>query len=134
MQSHEHAVIGAFASAGAGIGLWGSDPAVLVAAIVAGTLVSVFVDLDHFLLARYYAGDWSHLRSCVTDPVYAFTRQEVVFADLPAMERERIATHLVIATVAVPALWTVASSVGAFVLAVLVVHIGCDLLRDAGLA
>jgi hypothetical protein len=134
MQSHEHAGIGGVIAVAVALWLWGlGDPLVFLAAVGFGVFVSVFVDLDHFVLARYYTGDWSVLRTCLTDPVYAFTRQEAIFADLPDMEHARLASHVVIVGLAVPSLAVVRPTLATFTLVVLVVHVGCDLLRDHGL-
>ncbi|MFC6905454.1 hypothetical protein [Halalkalicoccus tibetensis] len=134
MYSHEHAaiggVVGALAAAllarerslSAKIALW-----------IYGLLLSVFVDLDHFLIARVKAGDWSHFTKAVSDPVRAFTDQELVFPDL-AIHGERIATHLLIGGALVALLRPVDRTLAAFSAVVLAAHVLADVLREFGLA
>ena len=137
MYSREHFVLGAVVS---GIGVAAlraafSTPA-LAALFAYGVLLSVFIDLDHFAVARRHAGDWSHLRACVSDPVFAFTEQDEVFAGVPEQQirTERLLSHALIGGALTAALWFASVPVALFTAAVVYVHVVADLLRDAGLA
>lgn len=137
MKSPEHAVLGA-ATAGLlvvalpEIGI----PLEALALFAYGVVLSVFVDLDHFLLARYHAGDWSHFRRCATDPVFAFTQQEQVFdgVDTDTLETHRLLTHAVIGTGLVGATFLLSPIYAVFTAVVLSVHVVADLLRDREIA
>ena len=137
MKSHEHAVLGALASVALVLGLPGvSLPLEAVGLVAYGVLLSVFIDLDHFVAARLHAGDWSHLRKCVTDPVFAFTEQEQVFegVDTNTLETHRLLSHMVGGGALVVATALLAPLYGLFTAVVLYVHVTADLLRDGGLA
>jgi hypothetical protein len=137
MKSPEHAVLGAIASGILVAVLSGISVPLEAAVLFAyGLVLSVFVDLDHFLVARYHAGDWSHLRRCVTDPVFAFTEQEQVFegVDTRTLEVHRLLSHVLLggALVGVLALFELIYAL--FTAVVLYVHVVADLLRDAEIA
>ena len=137
MKSPEHAALGAVAAGILVVAL--PDVAVPLEAaglFAYGVLLSVFVDLDHFLLARYYAGDWSHLRRCATDPVFAFTQQEQVFegVDTRTLEVHRLLSHVLLGGALVGGLALVEPTYALFTAVVLYVHVVADLLRDGGIA
>ena len=134
MQSFEHASIGAVAGAAALFVLRRSSSLLSNALLWAyGVLLSVFIDLDHFVIARRHAGDWSHLRNAVTNPVWAFTQQEEVFPDL-WFPVERLLTHAVIGGV-LTLLWLpVSASVAVFTAVIVYAHVVADMLRETGLA
>lgn len=136
MKSPEHAVLGAVASGLLVLALPVSFPVEAAALLVYGVSLSVFVDLDHFLVARYHAGDWSHFRRCATDPVFAFTRQEEVFdgVDTRTLETHRLLTHALVGGALVGALALVSPTYARFTAAVLYVHVVADLLRDGEVA
>lgn len=137
MYSREHFLIG-IAVAGAGVvALRDAFSVPVLAALFAyGVLLSVFVDLDHFVVARRHAGDWSHLRDCVRDPVYAFTEQDEVFEGIPESQIriERLLSHALLGGALTAALWVVSPLVAGFTAVVLYAHVVADLLRDAGVA
>jgi hypothetical protein len=137
MKSPEHAVLGAVAS-GILVVVLPEITVPLEAAILFayGLVLSIFVDLDHFLLARYHAGDWSHLRRCVTDPVFAFTQQEQVFegVDTRTLEIHRLLSHVLLGGLLVGALAVFEPVYALFTAVVLYVHVVADLLRDAKIA
>ena len=134
MESLEHLAIGSLVSVLAVAVLWDTYPATVLAALVCyGVGLSVFVDLDHFVLARLRSGDWAHLRAVLRDPQNAIRGQEWIFADLEDFPRERLLSHALITVVLVSGLWFVDETIAAFTALVLVVHVGCDLLRDAEL-
>lgn len=132
MKSPEHAMLGAIASGIFVLALPISVPLEAAAWVAYGVVLSVFVDLDHFVLARYHAGDWSHLRRCVTDPVFALTEQERVFdgVDTRTLERHRLLSHLLVGGALVGALAVFSTAIAVFTAGVLYVHVVADLLRD----
>lgn len=137
MYSREHAAIGAVVSGLGVAALRAALPSPALAALFAyGLLLSVFIDLDHFLVARRHAGDWSHLRACVSDPVFAFTEQDEVFAGVPErrIRTERLLSHALVGGALTAALAAVSVPVALFTAAVVYVHVVADLLRDAGFA
>lgn len=130
MYSREHALVGAVTSAAALVPLAGRFALPWLAALFAyGVLLSVFVDLDHFLLARVRTGDWSHLRACLRRPRAALTDQEWIFDDLE-LERERLLTHALVGGALTAAGALVGPAVGVFTAVVVYVHVLADLLRD----
>ena len=134
MRSFEHASVGAVAGAVALFVLRRSSSLASNALLWAyGVLLSVFIDLDHFVIARRRAGDWSHLRAAVTNPVWAFTEQEEVFPDM-RFPVERLLTHAVLGGV-LTLLWLpVSATVAVFTAVVLYVHVVADVLRETGVA
>jgi hypothetical protein len=136
MKSPEHATLGALASGLLVAALPVSVPTEALALVVYGVLLSVFIDLDHFVVARYHAGDWSHFRRCVTDPKFAFTQQERVFdgVDTRTLETHRLLSHALVGGVLVGGLALVAPVYALFTAGVLYVHVVADLLRDGEIA
>lgn len=137
MKSHEHAVLGTLASVSLVFAFAEISFPLEAALLVAyGVLLSVFIDLDHFVAARLHAGDWSHLRRCVTNPVFAFTEQEQVFdgVDTNQLETHRLLSHALVGGVLVVATtFLLAPVYGLFTAVVLYVHVTADLLRDGGI-
>lgn len=134
MKSNEHAVAGAVASVLAARAVADDWPLPARAALVGyGLLLSVFIDLDHFVIARLKVGDWSHLQRCLSDPVWAFTDQGNVFPDIE-ITVQRLFTHALIGVALVFGLLLVSPVVALFTAAVVSVHVACDLLREIGLA
>lgn len=137
MKSAEHAILGGITAGVLVVALPGIDlPLEAFALFAYGLLLSVFVDLDHFLLARYHAGDWSHFRRCVTDPTFAFTQQERVFdgVDTRALEIHRLLSHALVGGALVAGAYLLAPIYAVFTAVVLYVHVVADLLRDGGIA
>lgn len=137
MKSAEHAILGGITAGVLVVALPGIDlPLEAFALFAYGLLLSVFVDLDHFLLARYHAGDWSHFRRCVTDPAFAFTRQEQVFdgVDGPTLETHRLLSHALVGGALVAGTFLVGPIYAVFTAIILYVHVVADLLRDGGVA
>ncbi|MFC7204124.1 metal-dependent hydrolase [Haloferax namakaokahaiae] len=134
MKSLEHAAVGLAVGAAAALVL--TPPGGLAALVVLAVLVSVFIDLDHFVLARFERGDWSNLRLAVTNPRVGLLEQEKVFEGFPRnFDLKRLLSHQLIGGVAVAGL-VLAGNVllAAFVGVVVYAHIVCDLLRDSGIA
>ncbi|WP_135535591.1 hypothetical protein [Halostella pelagica] len=137
MYSREHFAVGSVVSGLSVAVLRESFPTpVLIGLFAYGVFVSVFIDLDHFVVARRHAGDWSHLCACLTDPIFAFTEQDEVFEGVPGsqMRLERLLSHAVIGGVLTAALALVSVPVAAFTAVVVYAHVVADLVRDAGFA
>jgi hypothetical protein len=97
---------------------------------------SVFVDLDHFVIARAMSGDWSSLRRAVTNPRVGLVDQEQVFVDVdePRLRQYRLLSHLLIGGVLVALTAPLGLGLDAFVAVLLYAHVVADLVRDAELA
>lgn len=134
MRSHEHAAIGAAVGALAvtHLGRGRSLPAKL-ALWTYGLLLSVFIDLDHFLIARAKTGDWSHFTKAMGSPAWAFREQEQVFPDLE-IRLERLVSHALIGSVLVRLLRQMSRTLGAFSAVVLAAHVLADVLRELRIA
>jgi hypothetical protein len=135
--SPEHAAVGAVVSTVGAAVLWATTGfgALALAALFAwGVWLSVFVDLDHYLLARLHAGDWSHLRAALAAPGAALTEQEGTFESVEGIVPQRLLSHHLLGAALVVGLLALSVPVAAFTAAILYAHVVCDLLRDAGLA
>jgi hypothetical protein len=131
MKSTEHAVAGAVVSA---IGVLASGDRFSRSAKVLlwgyGVFLSVFIDLDHFVISRYKTGSWKWLFEALTNPKNAFTAPEWLFEDTN-MVFERLLSHAVIGGVLTLLSFAVAPFLAVFTPVVVYTHILCDLLRDA---
>ena len=134
MKSLEHAVVGAVVGTVAALAL--GPPGRVPLLVVVAVLLSVFVDLDHFLIARVERGDWQNLELAVTNPRVGLLEQERVFEEFDArFNLKRLFSHHLIGGVAVGGLALFgAASLAAFVGVVLYAHVVCDFLRDLGIA
>lgn len=92
--------------------------------------LGVGIDVDHFLIARLTTGEWAAVRRCLAEPRLVFLDQGEIFDPAAITERQRLLSHVVVAGVVVPAAALVDSTVGAFVAAVLYVHLLADLVWD----
>lgn len=137
MKSPEHAAIGAVVAGGAVVVLFPTAALVPTVALwVGGVLFSVFIDLDHFVIARAMRGDWSNLRRAVTNPRVGLVDQEQVFADVdePRLRQYRLLSHLLLGGVLVALASRLTVGLGVFVAVLLYAHVVADLVRDAELA
>lgn len=137
MKSGEHAAVGAVVGSVAALVLVGYSPLPLFVGFVAyGVLLSVFVDLDHFLLSRAVVGDWRHLRLAVTNPRIGLIEQEKVFEGYDDVLRpRRLLSHHVVGGVLAFGLVAIGSeTLAIFSAVVLYAHVLCDYLRDLGYA
>lgn len=129
MYSSHHAALSALA----GVALLpfvstGLGPVGVVAYAV---VLGVGVDFDHFLVARYNAGDWRALRACLADPRRVLFSQDEIFAPDEVRVVERLLTHVVLGGVVVAALLAGGLVDLAVVSAVvLYVHVLADLVWD----
>ncbi|WP_122088769.1 hypothetical protein [Halalkalicoccus subterraneus] len=134
MYSHEHAAIGALCGAlSVPVVARGRSPPAKLALWTYGLFLSVFVDLDHFLIARVKTGGWSHLVGAVHDPVRAFTDQESVFPDV-TIRLERLASHVLIGGALVRLLRPVSRPLARVSAVNLAAHVLADVLRELELA
>jgi hypothetical protein len=137
MKSPEHAAIGAVVGGGVVIVLF---PTVAlgptVALWVGGALLSVLVDLDHFVITRWMTGDWSNLRRAISDPRVGLIDQEAVFADVDErrLRQYRLLSHLLVGGVVVGVSSQLSGRIAVFAAVLLYAHVVADLLRDAELA
>ena len=134
MKSLEHAVVGAVVGVAAAVTL--RPPGSLTLLVAGAVTLSVFVDLDHFVLARAERGDWANLRLAVTNPRVGLLEQEKVFEEFGSdFNLKRLFTHHLVGGFAVGGLAVAgALSLAAFVGVVFYVHVFCDFLRDLGIA
>ena len=130
MRSTDHAGIGAVVGwVAIGVLARGRSLRTKLALWVYGVLLSVFVDLDHFVLARLKTGDWSHLRRAATHPTWALTSTKEVFPDV-SMKLERLTSHVIVGGILVLALRPVDRLFATYTAIVLYAHLLADLLHD----
>lgn len=134
MRSVEHATIGALCGAivvtllargrsvPAKLGLWSY-----------GLLLSVFIDLDHFVIARAKTGSWSYLTKALRHPIWAFTEQGAVFPDVE-MRVERLASHALIGGALFGLLRPFSRLLAVFSAIILGAHVLADVLRELRIA
>ena len=137
MKSPEHALVGAVVGTVAVTVLFPSTPLATQATLwTGGVLLSVFIDLDHFLIARRMTGDWSNLRRAVSNPRVGLVDQEQVFADVdePTLRQYRLLSHLLVGGLLIAVLSQVEARLAVLVAVLLYAHVVADLLRDAELA
>jgi hypothetical protein len=133
MKSVEHAAVGAVVSAVAVVFVPGVSLLGQAMLWSYGLLLSIFIDLDHFVIARVKVGDWHHLTDALGDLRVAFIDQELVFPDV-SITVERLLTHLLIGGALVGTLVFVSVPLAVFTAVVLYAHIVCDTLRASGVA
>jgi hypothetical protein len=93
-------------------------------------VVGVGIDLDHLLVARLNAGDWSALRGLLRSPAAAVLDQDAIFAEDDLWARQRLLSHHVIGGVLVAVLVPVSAYLAAFTALVLYAHVLADLVHD----
>jgi hypothetical protein len=130
VNSREHAALGAVVSGLGCLALAESHgPAALATLFVVGVGLSVFVDLDHFPIARLLAGDWSNLRRALADPVRTLSEPSYVFPEL-RFGQARLASHLLVGATLAGGALLVDPGLAAFLAAVIAAHVLADVLRD----
>lgn len=131
MHSTDHARIGALVGAlGIGVLARGRSVPEKLALWAYGVLLSVFIDLDHFAIARLKTGDWAHLRRAITHPIWALTRQEEVFPDV-GMTLERLASHVLVGGVLVLACRPFGRLLSTFTALTISAHLLVDVVHEA---
>jgi hypothetical protein len=98
--------------------------------ILYGTAVGVFIDLDHFVIARVNTGSWASLEFCLTNPGAAFVDQDRIFRQGDVGALSRLLSHLLLAGVVVPVLALASVPLALVTGAVLYVHIVTDVAWD----
>ena len=130
MRSTEHATIGALCGVLAvPLLARGRSLPTKLALWIYGLLLSVFIDLDHFVIARAKTGSWSYLTTALRHPVWAFTNQTQVFPDV-SMKLERLASHVLIGGALVALFHPVDLSFAVLSAIIVYAHVLADLLRD----
>lgn len=133
MRSTDHAGIGAVVGPVAiGALARGRSLRTKLALWTYGVLLSVLVDLDHFVLARLKTGHWSHLRRALAHPTWALTSTKEVFPDV-GMKLERLTSHVLVGGILVLALRPFDRLFATYTAIVLYAHLLADLLHDVGL-
>jgi hypothetical protein len=137
MKSPEHAAIGAVVGAVSVAVVFPTVAFPTKASLwVVGVLFSVFVDLDHFVIARAMQGDWTNLWRAVSNPRVGLIDQEQVFADTDEirLRQYRLLSHLLVGGVVVGVCSVVDPRLAVFVAVLLYAHVVADLVRDAEVA
>jgi hypothetical protein len=106
----------------------------LVALGLYGVGLGVFIDLDHFLLARLYAGDWYHLTEALADPVGSLTDQGDIFDGIRDMREQRLLSHVLLGGALIGVTRRLSRPWGFVTAVVLYCHLLCDLIRDNRIA
>ncbi|PCR90550.1 hypothetical protein CP557_08510 [Natrinema ejinorense] len=108
-----------------------SVPAGIVVAY--GTAIGVFIDLDHFLIARFKTGNWSAVRFCLSNPRTAVADQSEIFDPGDVGVLSRLLSHVVVGGLVVAALALVSAPLAIVTGAVLYAHLLADLIWDIAL-
>nr|WP_255682011.1 hypothetical protein [Natrinema sp. SYSU A 869] len=103
-------------------------PAAVV--IAYGTAVGVFIDLDHFLIARFKTGRWDAVRFCLSNPRAAVADQSEIFEPGDVGVLSRLLSHVVIGGIVVPVIAAVSVPLAIVTGAVLYAHLLADLVWD----
>lgn len=107
------------------------DVAVPPAVVVAyGVAVGVFIDLDHFLIARFKTGNWDAVRFCLSNPGTVVADQSQIFDPGDVGVLSRLLSHVVIGGLAVPAIAVVSVPLAIVTAGVLYAHLLADLVWD----
>ncbi|MHB9285500.1 hypothetical protein ACKVMT_00490 [Halobacteriales archaeon Cl-PHB] len=109
---------------------WYDGPGGWPALLAWAAAVGVFVDLDHFLLARWRTGSWEPLRRTLSSARVAVVDQEEIFETGDVGQMRRMASHLVIAGVLTGLLALVSASLAVATAVVLYAHVLGDAVWD----
>lgn len=95
MKVQHHALTGLIGGALlAMVGFGELHPGLTIAYVV---LLGVFIDLDHFIIARVNGGSWRAVRFCLSNPVRAITNQyEIFIGGKEITAEQRLVTHTAI--------------------------------------
>lgn len=102
----------------------GTAPAWQVAGVA--VVVGVFVDLDHFVVARLTDGDWRSFRRLLANPTLPFGDASELFVDSDFDGLDRLLSHLLIAGAVVGGLAVVAPVLAVVAAVSLYVHLLAD--------
>lgn len=130
MKSTDHAIVGSVVSA-IGVAAFGEQLSLRRKALlwVYGVTLSVFIDLDHFVLARRISGNWACLFEALSHPKRVIVSPGWLFEDLD-MKLDRLLSHVVIGGVLTLGSLIVAPFLAAFTALIVYTHVLCDLLHD----
>ena len=98
--------------------------------VVYATAIGVFIDLDHFLIARVRTGNWRALRFCLRHPQAAFLEQHRIFETGDVGALTRLLSHLLIAGLLVVGLVPISTTLAVVTAVVLYVHLVGDVAWD----
>ena len=90
-------------------------------------VVGVGIDLDHFLIAWYNAGEPRAIRAGLANPRRLVLDQDQLFEAGEISSHERLLTHAVLAGLLTPAAWALSATLGLATAATLYVHLLSDL-------
>ncbi|MBV0923947.1 hypothetical protein KTS45_06995 [Halomicroarcula limicola] len=129
MYSRNHAILSAVTGAAL---LAVTSPRVHPVLVVAvAVVVGVGIDFDHFLVAYLNTGSTENIRRLLRNPLAAVTDQDSLFGETDLSHVQRLFSHVVIAGVAVGALWVLSAPYWALVVGLtLYVHVLADLYAD----
>ncbi len=103
-----------------------------VAVVLYAAVLGVFVDLDHFPVARLNVGDWRTLRRGLWNPRLLLTDQSDLIEPGEVGGYQRLVSHLLLAGLLVAALYAVGLQALGFVTAlVLYLHVLADVAWEA---
>jgi hypothetical protein len=87
----------------------------------------VGIDLDHFLVAWYNAGEPRAIRAGLANPRRLFLEQDALFEEGEISSHERLLTHVVIAGLVTPVAWFPSPTLGLVTGLTLYAHVLSDL-------
>ena len=90
----------------------------------------MFVDLDHFLIARLKTGTWDAVRFCLRNPTAAVADQSRIFGHGDVGVLSRLLSHLLIIGVLAPSLSLASVQLAILTGVVLYVHLVTDVIWD----
>lgn len=100
------------------------------ALVLYGTALGVFIDFDHFLIARLKTGTWDAVRFCIRNPSAAVADQGQIFGPGDVGVLSRLLSHLLIIGVLAPALALASIPLAILTGTVLYVHLVTDVIWD----
>lgn len=130
MKSTDHAIVGSVVSA-IGVAAFGENLSLRRKALlwIYGVTLSVFIDLDHFVLARRISGNWSSLFEALSHPKRVIAAPGWLFDELD-MKLDRLLSHVIIGGVLTLGSLIVAPFLAVFTALIIYAHVLCDLLQD----
>lgn len=93
-------------------------------------LIGVFIDLDHFVLARGGAGDWLELKKAVSSPFSAFTDAEQIFERNVFPSEARFLSHIALLYLLTGLSFIVSGKLAFFTASIISLHITTDVYAD----
>ena len=90
-------------------------------------LLGVGVDLDHFLIAWYNAGEPRAIRAGLSNRRLLVLDQDQLFEDDEVSSQERLLTHALVAGALTPATWLLSPVLGVATAVTLYVHLLSDI-------